>query len=103
VPRRLAERGLVKGKRLGVDALTMEANGALRAIIRCGSGEGYREMLIRMARPSGIETPTAGDLLRLDRARKGSTLCNADWESPTDPDARIATELAPISLDTHLS
>ena len=68
----------------------MEANAALRAIVRRGSGEGYREMLTRMARESGIDTPTADDLIRLDRARKGKKLSNADWESPTDPDAHIA-------------
>ena len=90
VLQRLAERGLVKGERIGVDASTMEANAALRAIVRRGSGEGYREMLGRMARESGIETPTADDLIRLDRARKGKKLSNAEWESPTDPDARIA-------------
>jgi transposase len=90
VLRRLAERGLVKGERIGVDASTMEANAALRAIVRRGGGEGHREMLARMARESGIETPTADDLVRLDRARKGKKLSNADWESPIDPDARIA-------------
>jgi transposase len=90
VLQRLAERGLVKGERIGVDASTMEANAALRAIVRRGSGEGYREMLTRMAQESGIETPTADDLIRLDRARKGKKLSNTDWESPTDPDARIA-------------
>jgi hypothetical protein len=58
--------------------------------VRRDSGETHREMLTRMAQESGIETPTAEDLIRLDRARKGKTLSNADWESPTDPDARIA-------------
>ncbi|HVS57453.1 MAG TPA: transposase [Casimicrobiaceae bacterium] len=90
VLRRLAEHGLIKGERIGVDASTMEANAALRAIVRRDSGEGYREMLTRMAVESGIETPTADDLIRLDRARKGKKLSNADWESQTDPDARIA-------------
>jgi hypothetical protein len=68
----------------------MEANAALRAIVRRDSGEGYREMLVRMAQASGVETPTAAGLVRLDRARKGKKLSNAEWESPTDPDARIA-------------
>jgi hypothetical protein len=86
---RLAERGLIRGERIGVDASTMEANAALRAIVRRDSGEGYREMLSRMAKESGIETPTAEDLIRLDRARKGKKLSNAEWTSPTDPDARI--------------
>src|SRR3984893_17002178 len=90
VPKRLAEHGLIKGERIGVDASTIEANAALRTIIRRDSGEGYREMLTRMAQESGIETPTTEDLVRLDRKRKGKKLSNADWESPTDPDARIA-------------
>jgi len=86
----VAERGLVKGERIGVDGSTMEANAALRTIVRRDNGETYREMLTRMARESGIETPTAEELARFDRKRKGKTLSNADWESPIDPDARIA-------------
>ncbi|GAC1664563.1 MAG: transposase [Steroidobacteraceae bacterium] len=90
VLQRLAEHGLVRGERIGVDASTMEANAALRTIARREGGESYREMLRRMAAESGIETPTAEDLIRLDRSRKGKTLSNTEWESPTDPDARIA-------------
>jgi transposase len=90
VLRRLAEHGLVRGERIGVDASTVEANAALRTIVRCKGGESYREMLRRMAAASGIETPTANDLIRLDRSRKGKKLSNTEWESPTDPDARIA-------------
>ena len=86
----LAERGLVKGERIGVDASTMEANAALRTLVRRDSGETHREMLARMAQESGIETPTTEDLIRLDRARKGKTLSNAEWQSPTDPEAQIA-------------
>jgi transposase len=71
---------LVKGKRIGVDASTQEAN----------AGEDYQEMLRRLAKESGIETPSAEDLIRFDRARKNKTLSNADWVSPTDPEARIA-------------
>jgi transposase len=87
---RLAAHGLTKGERIGVDASTMEANAALRTIVRRDSGEGYREMLTRMARESGVETPTAEDLVRLDRNGKGKKLSNADLQSLTDPDARIA-------------
>src|SRR3712207_6395689 len=87
---RLAEHGLIKGDRIGVDASTMEANAALRAIVRRDSGEGYRAMLERLAAESGIATPTAEDLVRLDRKRTGKRLSNADWTSPTDPEARIA-------------
>src|SRR3954451_7730434 len=87
---RLAEHGLVKGDRIGVDASTMEANAALRTIVRRDSGETYRTMLERLAEESGIATPTADDLVRLDRKRKGKRLSNAEWTSPTDPEARIA-------------
>jgi hypothetical protein len=81
---------LVKGQRIGVDASTQEANAALRRLVRRDTGEDYQEMLRRLAQESGIETPSAEDLIRFDRARKGKTLSNADWASPTDPEARIA-------------
>jgi transposase len=90
VLQRLAERGLIQGDRIGVDASTMEANAALRAIVRRDSGEDYREMLRRLAKESGIATPTADDLIRLDRSRTGKRLSNADWASPSDPEAKIA-------------
>ena len=86
----VAERGLVKGERIGVDGSTMEANAALRTIVRRDNGETYREMLTRMAKESGVETPTIDDLIRLDRKRKGKKLSNEDWTSKTDPDAKIA-------------
>src|SRR4051794_29952268 len=62
----------------------------MRAIVRRDTGEGYRAMLTRMAQESGIETPTAEDLIRLDRQRRGKTLSNEEWVSATDPEARIA-------------
>src|ERR1019366_2006485 len=85
----LAEKGLLKGQTLGTDATTLEANAALRTIVRRDTGEGYEEFLRRLAQASGIKTPTRELLARLDRkrARKGS---NEDWEHPHDPDARIA-------------
>jgi transposase len=86
---RLAERGLVKGERIGVDASTMEANAAMRTIRRRDSGESYREMLTRMAQESGVPTPSAAELKQFDRERKGKRLSNAEWASPTDPEARI--------------
>src|SRR5271157_3439803 len=86
----VAERGLVRGERIGVDGSTMEANAALRTIVRRDSGQSYRAMLTRMAQESGVATPTAEDLARFDRKRKGKTLSNADWKSPTDPEAKIA-------------
>ena len=84
----LAEKGLLKGQTLGVDATTLEANAALRTIVRRDTGEGYQEFLKRLAQESGIPTPTREQLARLDRKRahKGS---NEGWEHPHDPDARI--------------
>jgi hypothetical protein len=84
------EHGLVEGERIGADASTMEANAALRSIVRRDSGETYREMLKRTAEESGIETPLASDLVRIDRTRKGKKLSTADRVSKTDPDAKIA-------------
>jgi transposase len=86
----IAEAGLVQGDRLGVDASTMAANAALRNITRRDTGEGYREMLTRMAVDSGIEAPSAEDLIRMDRKRKAKKLSNKDWVSKSDPEARIA-------------
>ena len=85
---RLAEAGLVKGKRIGIDATTLEANAALRSIVRRDNGDSYEEFLKGLARQSGIETPTREDLGRVDRKRKkkGS---NREWINPHDPDARI--------------
>ncbi len=84
----LAEKGLLKGQTLGIDATTLEANAALRSIVRRDTGEGYQEFLQRLAQESGIRTPTREQLARLDRkrARKGS---NEDWKHPHDEDARI--------------
>src|SRR4051794_12029228 len=86
----VAEQGLVKGKRIGIDASTMEANAALRTIVRRDDGRTYREMLTQIARESGIETPSADDLVRIDRTRKGKKLSNEEWISRTDPEAKIA-------------
>jgi transposase len=85
---RLADAGLVKGQTIGIDATTLEANAALRSIVRRDTGETYQEFLIQLAQASGIETPTRDDLARLDRKRtkKGS---NDDWTHPYDPDAKI--------------
>jgi transposase len=84
----LSTAGLVKGKTIGIDATTLEASAALRSIVRRDSGEGYDEFLTRLAKASGIGTPTRADLARLDRRRKkkGS---NDEWRHPHDPDAKI--------------
>ena len=97
----IAEAGLVKGERIGVDASTMEANAALRNIVRRDTGEGYRGMLERLAQESGIETPTAEDLARLDRKRKGKKLSNQDWVSRSDPDFQASAKMKDGT--THLA
>jgi transposase len=85
----LADRGLLKGKRVGIDATTLEANAAMRSIVRRDTGESYEEFLVGLAKASGIATPTREDLARLDRKRK-KRMSNEEWKSPSDGDARIA-------------
>jgi transposase len=84
----LAKEGLLKGKTLGIDATTLEANAALRSIVRRDTGESYEEFLDGLAKASGVETPTREDRSKIDKNRKGKG-SNKDWESPSDPDARI--------------
>jgi len=85
----LAMEGLLKGKTLGVDATTLEANAALRSIVRRDTGESYEAFLTGLAQASGIETPTREDLAKLDKGRKGKG-SNREWTHPHDPDASIA-------------
>jgi transposase len=84
----LAEEGLLKGNTIAIDGTTLEANAALRSIVRRDNGQAYEEFLKGLARESGIATPTREQLARLDRKRKkkGS---NDDWKNPHDPDAQI--------------
>jgi transposase len=85
---RLAQSGLVRGATILVDGTTLEANAAMRSIVRRGTGEKYEEYLTGLAKASGVRTPTRAVLARLDRrrAKKGS---NEEWKSPSDPDAKI--------------
>jgi transposase len=84
----LAEEGLLKGNTVAIDGTTLEANAALRSIVRRDTGEGYDDFLKGLAKESGIQTPTREQLAKLDRKRKkkGS---NDDWKNPHDPDAQI--------------
>jgi len=84
----LADAGLVKGKRIGIDATTLEANAAMRSIVRRDNGQSYEAFLTGLAQQSGIATPTREELARLDRKRKKKA-SNDDWVNPYDPDARI--------------
>jgi transposase len=88
VQQRLVEAGLLKGKTVAIDATTLEANAAMRSIVRRDTQETYQEFLTRLAQASGIETPTREHLARLDRKRKKKT-SNKDWTNPHDPDAKI--------------
>ena len=85
---RNAEAGLLKGKTIGNDGTTLEANAAMRSIVRRDTGETYQEYLTRLAKASGVRTPTRQALVRLDRRRRKKG-ANAEWASPADPDARI--------------
>jgi transposase len=84
----LADRGLLKGQRIAIDATTLEANAAMRSIVRRDTGESYEEFLRGLAKASGIATPTREELVRLDRKRK-KRMSNKEWKSPADEDARI--------------
>jgi transposase len=84
----IAQEGMLKGGTIAVDATTLEANAALRSIVRRDSGERYDEFLKRLALESGIETPTKEQLAELDKKRKNKG-SNDDWRHPQDPDAKI--------------
>jgi transposase len=88
VQERLAAAGLLTGRTVAIDATTLEANAAMRSIVRRDTGESYQDFLTRLAAESGIKTPTRAALARLDRRRKKRT-SNKDWENPSDPDAKI--------------
>jgi transposase len=84
----LSEEGLLKGNTVSVDGTTLEANAALRSIVRREDGQGYDDFLKGLAKQSGIETPTREQLAKLDRKRKNKGN-NDDWTNPHDPDAQI--------------
>jgi transposase len=86
----LEQKGLVRGKSVAIDATTLEANAAMKSIVRKDTGEDWKEYLRSLAQAEGIQNPTEEDLRRLDRARKDKKVSNEQWESPTDPDSRIA-------------
>ena len=84
----LEEEELVSGRTVSIDATTLEANAAMKSIVRRDNGQSYNDYLKELAPAAGIENPTREQLARLDRKRKkkGS---NQVWMSPSDPDARI--------------
>jgi transposase len=88
VQEQLVEAGLLTGKTIAIDATTLEANAAMRSIVRRDTGESYQQFLTRLAAASGLKTPTREALARLDRRRKKRT-SNAEWVNPSDPDAKV--------------
>jgi transposase len=86
----LEKEGLVRGKSVAIDATTLEANAAMKSIVRKETGEDWKQYLQGLAKAEGIENPTEEDLRRLDRGRENKKVSNEQWESPIDPDSRIA-------------
>lgn len=84
----LAQEGLIQGQTVAVDATTLEANAAMRAIVRRDNGQKYEEYLKELAAAAGIENPTREQLARLDRKRKKKA-SNQEWKHPFDGDSRI--------------
>src|ERR1035437_3398880 len=84
----LQQAGLIQGKTIGVDATTLEANAAMRSIVRRDTGQSYQDYLEQLAKNAGIDNPTRSDLAKLDKHRKGKG-SNEQWEHPHDKDARI--------------
>jgi transposase len=83
------EKGLLRGKTVAVDSTTLEANAAMKGITRKDTGEDWKEYLKRLMGEDGIENPTDEGIRRFDKKRK-KKVSNKEWESPTDPDSRIA-------------
>jgi transposase len=88
------EKGLLNGKTAGVDSTTLEANAAMKSIVRRDTGEDWRKYVTGLMRQAGTigpdQTPTVEELKRFDKSRTGKKVSNDDWESPSDPDSRIA-------------
>jgi transposase len=85
-----AEKKLLDGKTVAVDSTILEANAAMKSIERKNTGEDWKEYLRRLAEEAGIENPTDEDLRRFDKKRTDKKVSNDDWQSPSDPDSRIA-------------
>jgi transposase len=84
-----ADKKLLHGKTVAVDATTLEANAAMKSIVRKESGEDYQAYLRRLAEEAGLENPTDEELRRFDKNRPDKKVSNEEWESKTDPGSRI--------------
>ena len=85
-----ADKKLLAGKTVAVDSTTLEANAALKTIVRKDTGEDWQAYLKRLAEAAGIKDPTPEDLVRFDKQRQDKKVSNDDWQSPSDADSRIA-------------
>jgi transposase len=83
------EHGLLKGKTIAVDATTLEANAAMKSLVRRDTGEDWKTYLRQLAEAEGMEDPSDEDLRRFDKKRKGKKTSNKDWKSSTDPSSRV--------------
>jgi transposase len=83
------EKKLLRGKTVAVDSTTLEANAAMRSIVRKDTGEDWKEYVKRLMAADGIENPSDEEIRRFDKKRK-KKVSNKEWESPTDADSRIA-------------
>jgi len=84
----VARRGLLKGKTIGIDATTLEANAAMRSIVRRDTSESYMDYLRRLAAEAGIDPSDDEAVRRMDRKRKKKT-SNEEWVNPHDPEAEV--------------
>jgi transposase len=86
-------KGLVRGKTVAVDSTTLEANAAMKSIVRRDSGEDWKEYVTRLMREEGVietdETPSDEEVRRFDKQRKNKRTSNDEWVSTTDPESRI--------------
>ena len=89
--RLLAEKGLLPGKTAAIDSTFLEANAAMKSIVRRDTGEDWNDYLRRLLKEQqGVESPTDEELRRFDRTRKDKRVSNEEWVSKTDPESRIA-------------
>ncbi len=89
----LIEHKLLDGSTVGVDATLLEANAAMKSIVRKDNGDDWEVYVKRLAAEEGVEITSKADLIRYDQQRNKQnkkTVSNKEWESPSDPDARIA-------------
>jgi len=84
-----SDQKLLDPKTIGVDATTLEADAAMKSIVRRDTGDGYQAYVRKLAEDAGADVDDDGALRRFDKRRKGKTCSNAEWVSPTDPDAEI--------------